>query len=182
MLPESISRDRELPSTWRVFAMAALAVLMIAVAACSSSEPIVAERDAPEPLPTAIPTPSSQGPNGEAMSLEVVDFEDLAIITDGNGMAVYGNENDTIDTIFCNEADCTRVWVPLAPRDAFISSRLDAELFQVITRPDGTEQVAYDGTPLYTWTGDSIVGYPGGAGVAGIWFGLTAGGERVVAN
>jgi len=94
-------------------------------------------------------------------------------------MAVYGNENETITELICVEAECTSVWVPLQPRDAFISARLNAELYQVIARPDGIEQVAYGGTPLYTWTGDSLIGYPQGAGVAGTWFALTADGERV---
>lgn len=159
--------------------IAALIVASLALTACGGAETVGAERVAPEPLPTPIPAPTGTGPNGEQMSLEVVDVADLALITDSSGMAVYGNDRDTLEQIFCIETDCTSVWVPLQPRDAFISARLDANLYQVVARPDGIEQVAYDGTPLYTWTGDSRVGYPQGSGIAGIWFALTAEGQRV---
>lgn len=151
----------------------------LAASACSSASTISAERVAAEPLPTEIPAPSGVGPGGEATSLEVVDVEGLAVITDSNGMAVYGNERDTMQELFCIDLECTSVWVPLEPRDAFISARLDASKYQVLARPDGTNQVAYDGVPLYTWTGDTVVGFPQGAGVAGLWFGLTTDGSRI---
>ena len=42
--------------------------------------------------------------------------------------------------------------------------------FSLITRPDGTTQVAYDHQPLYYYAGDSAAGDTTGQGLSGKWF------------
>lgn len=154
-------------------------VILISGACSGSDDPIAAGRDAPDARPTGVPAPAGVGPNGEVLTLEVVTVDGFAIVTDNRGMAVYGNERDTPDSIFCVDPDCEAAWPPLRPADAFISSLLDVTQYSVTTRPDGTAQVVYAGHPLYLWSGDSRVGIPGGAGVAGIWFALTPNGAPV---
>ena len=52
------------------------------------------------------------------------------------------------------DARCVRTWPPLeAPKDAE-----PADFWSVVTRPEGTRQWAYQGYPLYTYTGDSQSG------------------------
>jgi predicted lipoprotein with Yx(FWY)xxD motif len=40
----------------------------------------------------------------------------------------------------------------------------------IITRSDGSTQVAYDGAPLYTYAGDGKAGDANGQGSGGAWF------------
>lgn len=166
----------------QVHRQTSLVLLMVALmllSACGGDEAISSTRAAPRPAPTAVDAPSGVGDGGEALSLEVVESAELMLITDHRGFAVYGNERDTADSLFCADTECTSVWQPLAPRDRAVSTSLDLEKYEVISRPDGLEQVVYDGVPLYLWSGESVIGVPRGSGIAGIWFALTADGRRV---
>ena len=146
---------------------------------CGADEAVGSTRPAPLPAPAAVAPPAGIGPAGESLSLEVVDSAGIMLITDHRGFVVYGNDRETSEVLFCVDADCTDAWPPLEPRDPAIAEGLDRSKYEVMARPDGIEQVVYDGVPLYLWTGDSTVGVPAGSGVAGIWFALTADGVRV---
>ena len=49
----------------------------------------------------------------------------------------------------------------------------------VVKRPDGTQQVAANGQPLYRYAGDAKTGDTNGQGVGGVWFALMASGSSV---
>ena len=168
-------------SAWvrRRLCLAIVGAGLVVVFGCGDDEAVGSTRLAPPPAPAAVAPPSGVGPEGESLSLEVVESAGIMLITDHRGFAVYGNERETPAALVCADADCTKVWLPLEPRDPAIAARLDRSKFDVILRPDGIEQVVYDQIPLYLWTGDSAVGVPAGSGVAGIWFALTADGVRV---
>lgn len=159
-----LSRRRRLAS--------ALCAVLLLVSACSSDSAAEVERAV---APTAIPAPSGVGANGEELTLEVLDGGDATglVITDHRGFVVYGVAGETTTGDPTCTGDCLDVWIPLAPRDAAVSSRLDADLFEIWSRPDGFDQAAYAGVPLYLWSGDSEIGITGGAGVAGTWFALS---------
>lgn len=159
--------------------LAIVAFGLAVVFGCGADDAVGSTRPAPPPAPAAVAAPSGVGPAGESLSLEVVDSVGIMLITDHRGFVVYGNEQETSEALFCVDADCTNAWPPLEPRDPAIAESLDRSKYEVIARPDGIEQVVYDGVPLYLWTGDSAVGVPAGSGVAGIWFALTADGVRV---
>lgn len=126
------------------------------------------------PGPTPIPAPAGVSGDGQLLSLETVDAGSITgLITDYRGYAVYGALGETPDNLVCVD-DCTNTWIPLAPRDAAVSDRLNVADYGVISRPDGTPQVTYKNVPLYLWTGDTEIGITRGSGVAGIWYVLTA--------
>jgi predicted lipoprotein with Yx(FWY)xxD motif len=68
-----------------------------------------------------------------------------------NRLTVYtfDADNATPGVSQCSGA-CTGVWPPLAPP----AGTPIVAPFSVITRSDGSRQVAYSGRPLYTYSGD----------------------------
>jgi predicted lipoprotein with Yx(FWY)xxD motif len=46
----------------------------------------------------------------------------------------------------------------------------DPALLGTVTRPDGEEQVTYNGFPLYYFSGDLAAGDATGEGLNGVWF------------
>ncbi len=131
--------------------------------------------------PTSVAAPAGSGPNGEQLTLEVVDGGPVTglILTDHRGFAVYGVTGETTSGAPVCFGDCLDVWIPLTPRDRAVSDRLNLGLYDTYLRPDGIDQATYAGVPLYLWSGDSDVGITGGAGVAGTWFALTAAGGYI---
>jgi predicted lipoprotein with Yx(FWY)xxD motif len=55
----------------------------------------------------------------------------------------------------------------------------DVDSLTAVKRPDGKEQVAYKGQPLYTFSGDKAKGDAKGEGVkdVGVWHAVTASGK-----
>jgi predicted lipoprotein with Yx(FWY)xxD motif len=45
------------------------------------------------------------------------------------------------------------------------------------TQADGSQQVTYDGRPLYYFKGDAAAGDVNGQGVGGVWFAATVDGS-----
>jgi predicted lipoprotein with Yx(FWY)xxD motif len=151
---------------------------MLLLSSCSDDSVSQTERII---APTSIPAPSGIDADGALLTLEVIDGGPATglVITDHRGFAVYGLAGETVDAGPVCAGDCLDIWIPLRPRDAAVSARLDLSLYGVLERPDGIEQVTYANVPLYLWTGDREVGITGGAGVAGTWFALTSAGGFV---
>ncbi len=123
---------------------------------------------------TTVPAPEAQSESGEQLTLTTVPLESGALlVTDHRGYAVYGNRQETPEELQCVDAECTASWIPLAPRHCAVGPALDLDQYAVVSRPDGSEQVTYDGVALYVWSGDGAVGVPAGDGVAGIWFAVS---------
>jgi len=92
-----------------------------------------------------------------------------SVLTDAAGMTLYTFANDSAGKSACNGA-CAALWPPLAA-DAVSHAPLNVPgSFSVITRDDGSKQVAYDGHPLYLWQGDKKPGDMTGQGVKGVWW------------
>lgn len=88
-----------------------------------------------------------------------------------DGMTLYTFAIDEPGTSACN-GDCAVNWPPLAP-DAEMGVSVQPGLggtFGIITRDDGTEQVTYNGMPLYTWINDAAPGDATGHEVNEVWF------------
>ena len=68
--------------------------------------------------------------------------------------------------MLCTDS-CTSIWKPLtvAGSKPTAGDGLDGEL-GVVTRPDGSRQVTFDGRPLYRFAEDSDAGSVTGNGVA----------------
>ncbi|WP_186002595.1 hypothetical protein [Mycobacterium sp. KBS0706] len=83
---------------------------------------------------------------------------------DARGMTLYVYDRDAPNQSNCDGL-CAVFWPPLT---ASASSRPPAG-WSLAARNDGSKQWAYQGRPLYTWTGDRKPGEGTGDGVDGVW-------------
>jgi predicted lipoprotein with Yx(FWY)xxD motif len=83
-------------------------------------------------------------------------------LVDSHGMTVYVYDVDQPGVSNCYDG-CARAWPPVpavtAPQGPY----------SIITRKDGSTQLAYDNRPLYTYVGDSQPGDTTGDGLGGVW-------------
>ena len=103
------------------------------------------------------------------------------ILVDAKGLTVYVFDQDTDGKITCVSA-CATAWPPVvleASASLPATGPLAADLSKV-ARPDGAQQVAYKGRPLYRFASDAKAGDIKGDGVGNVWHAVkvseTAGG------
>ena len=89
------------------------------------------------------------------------------LVTDQNGMTVYYHDRDESNKSRCNDS-CAQYWIPVQPNPGAYSG----SSFGTITRKDGTQQVTFEGRPLYTFFNDKKPGDTKGDGKQGIWHAL----------
>ena len=158
--------------TSRLLSLAGIATAaLLFAAACSSA--------AATPVATvlgATQAPATQAPATSplAMSLTVGVTNDATLgsyLTGLDGMTLYVFSADSADTSTCTGA-CAAKWPPLiVDPSATITPPAGATgAFSLITRADGTMQVAYNHQPLYYYTGDAAAGDATGQGFGGKWF------------
>ena len=96
---------------------------------------------------------------------------DGAYLTGEGGMTLYVFGNDSANTSTC-EGDCAATWPPftIAKGDSLEGAGGVTEPLTVITRSDGSLQVAYARSPLYYYTGDRAPGDTTGQGKGDVWF------------
>ncbi len=88
------------------------------------------------------------------------------ILTGKNSMTLYTFDRDVAGSgkSVCN-GPCATNWPPLIAAD-------DAKAagdYSIVTRDDGSKQIAYKGKPLYYWAKDTKPGDTTGNGVNGVW-------------
>ncbi|TDE00416.1 hypothetical protein [Jiangella asiatica] len=94
---------------------------------------------------------TTDGPVGTA---EIDGFG--TVLVDAEGNTLYTTEAEDDGTIRCVDG-CAEFWPPLAPTDDELPTEVegvDGE-FAVIDRPDGSQQLTLDGSPLYTFAEDT---------------------------
>jgi predicted lipoprotein with Yx(FWY)xxD motif len=103
------------------------------------------------------------------------------VIVDAEGMTMYDFHKDKGTTSSCYGA-CAEAWPPLLTSGApEASGGAEASLLGVTKRKDGTEQVTYNGHPLYGFVEDQKPGETNGNDVDGFgasWYALMPNGEE----
>lgn len=90
-------------------------------------------------------------------------------LTDAEGMTLYLFTKDVPGTSNCS-GECLANWPAFVASDPLtLPDGVPGELTQ-ITRDDGTQQVAYNGIPLYYFAADAAPGDTNGQGVGDVWF------------
>ncbi len=161
----------------------AVVALLALLAACGPGDQ--ATSDAPEavpdpagdPPPTDDPAPADDPATGEA-TVAVASTSLGDVLVDANGMTLYVFDPDAQGPGTCVDA-CAASWPPLVEDAPVAGDGVDAGLLGTATHPDGSEQVTYDGWPLYLWAGDGSPGDVTGQGVQDVWWVIAADGTVI---
>jgi predicted lipoprotein with Yx(FWY)xxD motif len=104
------------------------------------------------------------------------------VVVDQDGWILYRFDKDTVNPPASNCVEkCEKVWPPSYTDDGKPElSGIDEDKVTVITREDGTKQLALGGWALYRYIGDKKPGQWKGQGVGGTWFVVAPDGKRNV--
>ena len=89
-------------------------------------------------------------------------------LTDAEGMTLYLFTKDEPGKSNCYD-QCAENWPPFMADSTTLPEGVAGEL-TVVARDDGTEQLAYNGWPLYYWVQDQAPGDTTGQGVGDVWY------------
>jgi predicted lipoprotein with Yx(FWY)xxD motif len=101
------------------------------------------------------------------------------ILVDSQGMTLYHLSGEQNGKFICTSSACLGVWHPLiAPSSGTPSGEVGS--LGTAKRPEGTVQVTYKGTPLYTFAQDKQTGETNGQGIkdVGTWSVITTSSSR----
>lgn len=116
---------------------------------------------------------ASGGPAGATGALGTKDISGIGTVLVGpTGMTLYTYARDTAGKSACT-GGCAGAWPPLRATTVPALPAGFSGRVTLIARDDGSQQVAYDGHPLYGFSGDSAPGDANGQGSGGVWFVVT---------
>ena len=128
---------------------------------------------------TASPPKTSTGPSA---TLGVASSSLGSILVNSTGRTLYLFKADVGAKSACTGA-CATAWPPLlATGKPTAGTGLTASKLATITRSDGTQQVTYNGHPVYLFIKDKKPGQTTGQGVTAFdaaWYALTPAGNQI---
>lgn len=151
---------RSIPHRFRIRTLAALGGVLLLAAGCSSAG-------------GATSAPSAAAPSSAASqaTVAVANGSVGAYLTGADGKTLYTFKPDSANTSTCT-GTCAQNWPPFtvgAGSTPAAGSGVTGKL-STFARPDGTMQVAYNGIPLYYYSGDAKAGDTTGQGAgSGKW-------------
>jgi len=130
--------------------------------------------DEPSQTPSGGETTTPEPTPGEVVD-DLISVTDIGggfgpVLTTADGFVLYIFTNDEEGVSNCS-GNCATAWPPLTvtgPNPPTVEGATGE--FTLITRDDGSTQVAYEGQPLYTYAADINPGTANGDGVGGVWF------------
>lgn len=172
-----------------IAAVAVAGGIALATTACSSGSspssnataPAASSATAQPSSPTAAASASSSAA-GMTIGLQSVSGIPGKFLADGQGRALYLFEADKGTSSTCTGA-CAAAWPPVtASAMPTAGGGVSQSLLGTTKRADGTEQVTYNGHPLYYFAADTGAGMVKGQGSkefgAG-WYVLNAKGSKI---
>jgi predicted lipoprotein with Yx(FWY)xxD motif len=103
------------------------------------------------------------------------------VLVDASGKALYAADVESDGQVRCTDA-CTSFWQPLTLDSGMPTAADGVGNLDVISRPDGTRQVAADGMPLYTFSEDTPFSQDTAGSVEGNGFSDDFDGQRFTWN
>lgn len=121
---------------------------------------------------------AGEGEADGGLRLETADSDLGTHLVDGEGMTVYLFTPDEAAERTCT-GGCAETWPPVPAEDVEAGDGVDESLTGATSREDGSQQLTYDGWPLYYFSGDEEPGVVAGQGVNDAWFVVSPDGEPV---
>jgi predicted lipoprotein with Yx(FWY)xxD motif len=122
--------------------------------------------------------------SGASATVGVANTSLGSILVNSTGHTLYLFKADSGTMSACTGA-CASAWPPLLAKGTpTAGSGLTASKLGTITRPGGTQQVTYNGHPLYLFINDTKPGQTTGQGLTefgAAWFALTPSGSQAAA-
>lgn len=140
------------------------------LAACGSSS---SSNTTSSAVSTQAAAPTSSSPSSAAV-VKSASNSLGTILVDSHGMTLYHLSGEQNGKFICTSSACLGVWHPLiAPSSGAPSGEVGS--LGTVKRPEGTMQLTYKGTPLYTFTQDTQPGETKGQGIkdVGTWSAVT---------
>lgn len=151
-----------------VLAVAASALL----AACGSSS-----------KSTSSTGSGSSGSSGSTATVKTASNSQLkqTILVNSQGMTLYHLSGEASGKFICTSS-CVAVWHPMTVSSG--AKPTGAASLTLVKRPEGGEQVAYNGMPLYTFAQDKAAGEVNGQGFkdVGTWMAVTVSGSAATSS
>lgn len=94
----------------------------------------------------------------------------VQILTNAQGLTLYYRTSDTASSV-CS-GSCATAWPPMLSTSVPASATSLPGKITLLTDTNGS-QLAYNGHPLYTFSGDNAAGQMNGDGIGGVWFVVT---------
>jgi predicted lipoprotein with Yx(FWY)xxD motif len=115
----------------------------------------------------------TSGSSSSAVVVKSASSSIGTILVDSQGMTLYHLSGEVNGKFICTSTACLGVWHPLIAPSSGTPSGVGS--LGTVKRPEGTVQVTYKGTPLYTFTGDQQPGKTKGQGIrdVGTWSAVT---------
>ena len=163
--------------------------IALAASACSSSMSSNGTAAAPAASSaTAQPsTPAAATSASSSMAATTIDLQsasgiDGKFLADGQGRAMYLFEADKGSTSACTGA-CAAAWPPVtASAMPMAGGGVSQSLLGTTKRADGTEQLTYNGHPLYYFSADTGSGMAKGQGTKAFgagWYVVNGKGSKI---
>ena len=101
---------------------------------------------------------------GAALSACATSPSETKVLRSNTEMTIYTYDRDVAgsNTSACT-GSCTEVWTPVPIEDA------SGRAYGSISREDGTQQLTYEGKPVYYYVKDQKPGDMYGDGIDGVW-------------
>jgi len=160
--------------------------IALAATACSSSLSSNGTTAAPA-ASSAAAQPSSPAAASSSTAATTIDLQsasgiDGKFLADGQGRALYLFAADKSSTSTCTGA-CAATWPPVtASAMPMAGTGVSQSLLGTTKRADGTEQLTYNGHPLYYFSADTGSGMAKGQGTKAFgadWYVLNAKGSKI---
>ena len=149
----------------------------------SAAGPTTTTKSAATPTTVKSSSATSTTVKAATASAATVDLGTLTVgkvLVDSEGRTLYLYTKDAQNKPSTCEAACATTWPPeTASGTPTAGTGLEASKLTVVKRTDGTEQLAYNGWPLYRYAKDTKAGDDTGQAVGGTWYVVDATGNAV---
>ncbi|MGA9531735.1 MAG: hypothetical protein WBR18_03375 [Anaerolineales bacterium] len=178
--------------------LASILLMVLLVSACGGAAttqappPTGPAADEPTEMPTAAPTEAESVAAIETATPESTLAPESGttvatgqtglgtVLVGADGLTLYAFTQEADGQIACT-GGCLDAWPPLlTDGQPQAGDGIDPALLSTVDRPDGSQQVAYNGKPLYFSSDDAAQGDTNGQGFSDVWFALAADGSLVM--